>query len=450
MVLDGQEAVSWILGLGKFGSQPGLSRVSWLLEQLDHPQKGLPVVHVAGTNGKGSTCYILERILATAGYRVGMFTSPFVDDFTERMMFCGEPIPSEKLGALVSKLVPLAQEADRLGLGHPTQFEIVTVAAFMYYREVSPDVVILETGLGGRLDATNVVDPWLSIITNVGYDHMDVLGDSLPQIAREKAGIIKSGVPVITGADGEALQAIQQESDVREAPLFSLDSDFTFDTSTHPTGRGSMGYGQIFNYRGIFEDHLGLELSLIGAHQKINATLALAAVELLGAHHNLSVGRASITKGLQQVRVPIRVERFSQDPAIILDAAHNTEGIAALMAAIRELKEINQWDKIVYVLGFLADKPIEDMIQVIDPPDHMICTRPESPRAKDPWELAEILKTKKLGNPDMIEVFSDYSAAIQGGLKRTSQNGLLVIFGSFYLASYARKVLVDLFDNNFE
>ncbi len=478
--INGEEAKKWIMSLEKFGSKPGLARIEWLLEQLGRPQNDLSIIHVAGTNGKGSTCHILESILSANNYQVGLFTSPFVDSF-ENKIVCGKSvITEEQLGRLSKKIKEFSKDSQELGLGHPTQFEVITVLAFLYYQEMNPDLVVLETGLGGGLDATNVVLPLIAIITNVGYDHIHVLGDNLEDIASEKAGIIKKGVPVVTGVtkheSAAVLEVISDKCDQTASTLYSRNKDFWANVvdKEQVTGKKTqldeVKYLNTFDYHGLNTDLTNLKLSILGEEQVQNAGVSLCTLELLEKMDIINLNEEEIRVGLQGVNLPVRVEywpgeKLNQDkkancqyqyPDIIFDASHNPEAISSLMKSIKELRMIKNWDKIIYVIGILADKPVErclDKISIV--PDEFIVTTPENQRALSAVILSSYLQ--KRFSQSEITVEEKLSIAVDDGITKGitslcdeqlqniestgNSRNLLVIWGSFYLAVTAREKL---------
>ncbi|OWZ83896.1 bifunctional folylpolyglutamate synthase/dihydrofolate synthase [Natranaerobius trueperi] len=435
------EGIEWIWSLGKFGSKPGLERMNWMLKRLGNPQCNLPVIHVAGTNGKGSTCFILERILTKAGYRVGLFTSPFVLNFTERIVYNSNPISNKDLEKLIQKIKPLAEQAEKEGLEHPTQFEMITVLAILYYSSVDVDIVILETGLGGRLDATNVIEPIVSVITNVDFDHTDVLGNTLEEIAREKAGIVKDNTPIVTGIRNEkAVKEIEKYAHVTNSSTYLIKRDFSFDESNFN------GKNFTFNYKGLYKELEGLELSLIGKHQLHNASLALCCTEILQTKGYKKIQNLDIYDALLEVKIPIRMEllTFLKKGDIMLDAAHNPAGIAALMQGLEDMNVNQNWGKIVFLTGALKDKQIEKMIDnFFVLPDEIIITKPNNKRSANPEEIEG--KLQKFYNNMKIKTISEIEKATYEGINATNKKGLLVIFGSFYLVAEAKKYIKESF-----
>lgn len=445
------KGADWILSLGKFGQKPGLSRISYMLEKLDNPQDKLKFIHVAGTNGKGSTSAYLAEILKRAGYKVGLFTSPFMETFNERFKVNDEMISDDELEELVEKVKVFASDENLLDThGHPTQFEIVTVIAMLYFHRKNVDMVVLEVGLGGRLDATNVIKtPLVSVITNIALEHTDVLGETLEEIAAEKAGIIKEKVPVITGVEQkDPSRVVEEVAGSKGAPFYKLHKDFNF------FFKSSDFKGQKFDYAGMSKNRLkDLEISLLGEHQLKNASLALAIVEKL-KEMGLEVGAKEISKGLKFTKWPGRMEIFQEDPLILLDASHNLEGIKCLCKELRKhfLKEKD----IILLMGVLADKKVDKMMAEILPQvSEVIFTTPENPRSM-PCEETALIARKYL-DEECIYIQNEIESATELAIRRLKnfdkENGrskekALVCCGSFFVVSPVRNYLLEFFARN--
>ncbi|ACB84693.1 bifunctional folylpolyglutamate synthase/dihydrofolate synthase [Natranaerobius thermophilus] len=459
MAISGDEAIKWIQNLDKFGSKPGLERINWLLTELNHPHNHYPVIHVAGTNGKGSTCSILESLLSSMGYQVGLFTSPFIDDFAERVTCNSKPITKTELGELVCEIKPIVEAAEAKGLGHPTQFEVITALALLYFQKKSPDMVILETGLGGRLDATNVVTPVLSIITSIGYDHINVLGNTLTKIAEEKAGIIKENIPVITGlhqdkasieedTQEQAFSVIEEKCQKKGSPLYASERNWNYRIKAF----SSTGY--CFDYFGLEAEFINLKLPLLGESQIKNASMALCALELLKKQGWNEIDWNDMRKGMVRVNIPARMEfwpadsgektitgsRAEKQPDVLLDASHNPPSVQNLMSCIRRLDTNRKWNKIVFVTGVLQDKPMEKIVANFSLiPDEIVVTEPQNTRALSAHCLLDYI-TDQLPDTN-ISVESDLYKAVRMGISKAGNGSLLVIFGSFYLVVEARRYL---------
>ncbi|KOA74191.1 folylpolyglutamate synthase [Bacillus stratosphericus] len=353
------EAIEWIHSRLAFGVKPGLERMKWLMDRLDHPEQKIKAVHVAGTNGKGSTIAFTRSILQSAGYSVGTFTSPFILTFNERISVNGEPILDEEWLSLVNDIKPLVDELDDTELGAATEFEIITACAFAYFAHVHQvDFVLLETGLGGRLDSTNVAAPILTAITSIGHDHMAILGDTLEQIAAEKAGIIKEGIPMITAVhQPEALAVIQNTAKEKNVECISLHDTCSFDEQ-QPTETGER-----FTLRTSKRQYPQLETGLIGTHQRQNASLAVLLIEWLEQEGYISVTKEQIYEGIRQAVWAGRFEKVKDLPPVYLDGAHNEEGIDRLTETV----QAHFSNKQVHVcFSALKDKTYKQMIQKLE------------------------------------------------------------------------------------
>ncbi|HEU6448451.1 MAG TPA: folylpolyglutamate synthase/dihydrofolate synthase family protein [Verrucomicrobiae bacterium] len=398
------EAVQFLYGLRLFGAKFGLENTFKLAALAGNPQNHLRFIHVAGTNGKGSTCAMLESIYRVAGLRVGLFTSPHLVSFRERIQINRQLISENDVVRLVEELQPLLKQFPENH--HPTFFEVVTVIALKFFAEQKCNLVIWETGLGGRLDATNIVTPLASVITNIALDHQQWLGDSLEKIATEKAGIIKNKIPVVTAVDEpEALMAIEKVVREKNAPLI-----------------------RIQNLRS--ED---LELSLLGEHQKQNAALAIATVEIL--RRQIPVSPKQIETGLQNVNWPGRLQLIEKNgQKILLDGAHNVAGAKALRETIEKKfpAEANR----ALVLGVLQDKDWQRICEVVAPLAETICAVPVlSERSADPQNF---LKACRQANPT-AKIFAEKSLA--DALKKLRDEKFVVVTGSLYLIGEALEVL---------
>jgi dihydrofolate synthase / folylpolyglutamate synthase len=398
------EAIQFLCGLQMFGANFGLERAEKLAALAGHPEKKLRFIHVAGTNGKGSTCAMLESIYRNAGLRVGLFTSPHLVSFRERIQINRELISQNEIVRLVSEIQALLKNfpADN----HPTMFEVVTVMALKFFAEQNCDLVIWETGLGGRLDATNIVTPLASVITNIGFDHTQWLGDTLAKIAAEKAGIIKNEIPVVTAVENfEALAVIEKVAAEKNAPLVKTNSEFRIQN---------------------------VKLPLLGEHQKQNAALALATVEVL--ENQIPVSQNQIEAGLQKVNWPGRlqlVERGAQK--ILLDGAHNVAGAETLRAALE--KNFPKTRPII-IFGALADKNWPDICKILAPLADTIFTVPvASSRSADVNEVARIFCAE---NPAAeVIVCQNFSAAMFA----CKDEPFVVVTGSLYLIGEALEQL---------
>lgn len=405
------ETIQFLYGLRVFGARLGLDTTRKLAARAGHPEKRLRFIHVAGTNGKGSTCAMLESIYRAAGCRVGLFTSPHLVSFRERIQVNRQMISEADVVRRVTAVREWSHDfpADQ----QPTLFEVVTVMALGHFAEAECDLVIWETGLGGRLDATNIVIPLASVITNISLDHQQWLGNTLAEIAAEKAGIIKSGVPVITGAEGDALAVIERVAREKQSPLKMVHRDEVL--------------------RRPEEDTAGGHLALAGDHQRLNAALAMATVDTL--QPQFPVSSTIVRKGLEHFNWPGRLQLLSRDNGrkILLDGAHNIDGINTLKAA---LKKLFPGERPTLVLGILADKDWAAMCEKLAPLASRIITVPvNSARTAAPEELAGICRKK---NP---AITLHASPSLTTALTEVADDKFVVIAGSLYLVGEALELL---------
>lgn len=354
--MDYEKALEYIQSLARFGIKPGLERMETALRLAGDPHKKLRAIHVAGTNGKGSTASMTASILRSSGLSVGLFTSPHLSDYCERISVNGVPIAHQALGDLIEELGPTIEQTVAAE-GPMTEFEISTLAALVHFARRNPDACVIEVGMGGRLDSTNVIDPAVSVIAPVAMDHMDRLGNTLALIAGEKAGIIKPGRPVAVGAqEAEAREVIRDRSILAGAPVYWYGDDFgDRDVTVSPDGT-------FCTLEGLDGTYEGLRVNLVGRHQASNAALALSACELFA--RSFGPPRLEVRRGLDRVIWPGRFEVFSGSPTVVLDGAHNPHGIASLSAA---LQEVFPGRRITFVMGILDNRPVEDMISALSP-----------------------------------------------------------------------------------
>ena len=373
--MDYKEALAYIHGVEFFGSKPGLTRIRELLEKLGNPQKGMRFIHIAGTNGKGSCAAMTASVLKAAGYRTGLYTSPYLYRFNERMQINGKEIPDDVLAEIVTRVKPVAEAmAD-----HPTEFELMTAIALLWYKQEACDVVVLEVGLGGRFDATNIIDaPEAAVIMNIGLDHTAVLGDTVEQIAFEKAGIIKPGTEAVLFQQSENVtDVVRRRCEELGVPLHV--ADFSQIKSEFDSL-----YGQSFSYRGEV-----YALPLLGSHQLKNAAVVLELVEVLrGRGWKLEQG--DVEHGLYAVHWPGRFELVSEEPLFVVDGGHNPQ----CAQTVREnLLHYFPNKRRILLLGILRDKDYAGLTEILDgAADEYICITPDSPRALPAAELADFLK----------------------------------------------------------
>ncbi len=424
--------LKYLYGLQRHGIRPGLERIASLLSNLGDPQRAYQSIHVAGTNGKGSTSAMLESILIEAGLSIGLYTSPHLVRFSERIRVNGTLIPDRDV-IRVASIVKKASEGLK---DEPTFFEFTTAMAFVYFKEKKVDLAVLEAGMGGRLDATNVVTPLVSVITNVGLDHMEYLGDDIRKIAREKAGIIKKNIPVVTACEEPgAIREITLSSRKKGSPLHILKKDFrTKDTPAMHRGRNPR---DAFDYHGIRKNISGLELNLKGRHQCKNAACAIAALEII-ASAGVAVSEGAVRKGLKKVLWPARVEVIKKKPLLILDAAHNPAGARTLREALLGLR----FKRLLLVLGIMADKDIDGILKELAPMAEIVfLTVPRTERAAGPDILLEKLAPY---NKKAVTV-SSVARACDEALSEAKGADAVCVTGSIFTVGEAKKYLEKRF-----
>lgn len=374
------DALTFLYGLQRFGIRLGLENVLRLVEAFGHPEVAFQSIHVAGTNGKGSTSAFVDAILRAAGCKVGLYTSPHLLEFRERILVNGDPISEQELVALATEV---ARVVDRVftpsPLSSPTFFEAVTALAFLHFARVRVEWGVVEVGLGGRSDATNILQSKVSVITNIGLEHEEHLGDSLESIAAEKAGIVREGGWVVSAAEGAALDAIVRIVREKGARLIRVQDHYRV------THLGRSAQGETFRLAGRTRDYDSLHIPLVGGHQILNAVTAVAVAELL-EEEGIWVGEAAIREGLAATRCPGRLQVVSTRPRILVDGAHNPPAIMALRTF---LKEDRLPGRLMVIFGVLKDKAWERMLAILAPlTSTVILTRPESDRGAEPRVLA--------------------------------------------------------------
>lgn len=435
-----EEAVRWINSLIPFGIKPGLKRMDALMDRLGAPHRRLKFIHVAGTNGKGSTCAFLTRALMECGYRVGTFTSPYIEKFTNRIQVNREDIPEEEILRLANRVKPLVAEIAATELGSPSVFEVITTISLLYFAETAcPDFIVWETGLGGRLDSTNIVSPLLSVITNVGFDHMDVLGETIQEISAEKAGIIKPGVPVVTAVENEAaLAVIEQTAAERKASLYRLHREYRIESEQSKENE------QSFDFSSPFQSLHSMLISLNGAHQVKNACVALMALELLRQYYAADIGEEAVRRAFLQTEWPGRLEMIGQSPRLLIDGAHNPEGAEALVQA---LKETYSYKRLHFMIGMVSTKNHLAYLKHILPiADSVILTEADFHKKLDTDILADkavqALGELNLPKAPSLTVEPDWKKALALLLETAEGEDLAVVTGTLYLISDVRSWVI--------
>ncbi len=408
------EALEYIHSVEWMGSKPGLSRTMALLEKIGNPEKGMKFVHIAGTNGKGSTCAMLDSVLRSAGYKVGLYTSPYIVRFNERMCVDGVPVSDEELAELVAMIKPFADSME----DKPTEFELITAIAFMYFKRHACDIVVLEVGMGGRLDSTNVIEsPLVSVITGVAIDHTSVLGNTVAGIAKEKAGIIKNNCPVVYGGrDDTAFSVIADKSSESASELVRTKLDALCVKEMNVKGT-------VFDYDALKD----IKLSLCGSYQPENAATVIETVRLLNKR-GFNVSESDLREGLLNARWRARFELLSDNPTVIFDGSHNLQGVSA---AADSVKRFFGGEKTVVLMGVLADKEWKTMTDVICGfAERFVCVTPNSPRALSSCELAQEVVRRSIPAHAATSI-DDGVALAYAEAKRL--NKPLVMLGSLYM-----------------
>jgi dihydrofolate synthase/folylpolyglutamate synthase len=433
------EAIAWIVSLTQHGIKPGLARMHVLMEKLNHPERRLRFIHVAGTNGKGSTCAFLANTLIQSRYDVGSFTSPYIEKYTDRIQYNGHPLEDHILLNLCNQLKPIVDDIANTELGSPTMFEVSTALAIVYFATVvHPDYVVWETGLGGRLDSTNIVYPVVTVITNVGYDHMDILGDRLEDIAKEKAGILKPGVPLITAIQSsEARMIVEQIAKDKQVTMYAWREQFDFHILSHERDQ------QTFHFRGPFREIPQVTIALNGEHQIQNAAVAIMTLEVLRQYNACLIDDEDLLLAMRTTSWPGRLEMIASQPPVLLDGAHNPEGAQVLAHA---LHTVYPHQKLHLLVGMLATKNHYSYFQHILPQVHtLILTEPDFPKKADAYQLAKVAQTiiDEAQLQVQVIVQPNWQLALQQVRTFQDPDDLLVVTGSLYLVSDVRASLLN-------
>ncbi|MDQ1203723.1 folylpolyglutamate synthase/dihydrofolate synthase family protein [Microbacterium sp. SORGH_AS_0862] len=412
--------------------QPRIERTRRVLELLDDPQRTYRVVHVTGTNGKTSTSRLIESLLRTMGLRTGLFTSPHLERFTERIMVDGEPIADAAVVEAWEEILPFIELVDAElvaeGGARLTFFEVLTVLAFVAFSDAPVDVAVIEVGMGGEWDSTNTADGDVAVIAPVGMDHADRLGDTIEKIARVKAGIIKQDAAVVSAAqEPEVDRVLREAAAARGATIAVEGTDFALRSYRLAVG------GQLLDVQGLAGEYAELYLPLYGEHQGRNAALAIAAVESLVGAGSQPLAPDVVTDGLGQATSPGRLQLVGAHPTVVVDAAHNPHGATALVEALRGSFDFDEWG---VVLGVLGDKDAEGIVAALAPvAAHVFATAPDSERANDADTIADLVEAQGL----RVTVHADLADAAEAAREwaAASDRRAVVIAGSVVLAGEA-------------
>ncbi len=437
------------------GSRLNLDRMRQLLECMGNPQDSLRAVHIAGTKGKGSTAVMIASALTAAGYQTGLYTSPHLERLEERISMDGVDCTPTELVELVDALRPAVAQLDRAAeedaeLGNPTFFEITTAMAMLCFARRKVDVAVLEVGLGGRLDSTNICRPVVTVITSISFDHTQQLGNTLAAIAREKAGIVKPDIPLICGVtQGEALSVIEQIAAERHAPIHRAGKDFTFEYTPPPRDsppRDSLlGCGGLIDYRDSLSPQGtrldGISVGMLGSHQAVNAAIAVATLSCLQTD-GWKIPESAIRQGIANARCPARIEVLSRQPLVILDTAHNVASIEALISALDE--SFSSTGRIL-IFAATRDKDVSGMLRLVLPRfESVILTRyVDNPRGVPPERLLELIDKLRAELSQLPNLFTADSpvTAWQKYQAIATPDQLVCITGSFFLAAEMRAII---------
>ena len=423
-----EEAMKYITEVGNFGSNYGLERTYKLLEHLGNPERDLKLIHIAGTNGKGSTTSMITEILMGEGYKVGMYTSPFIEEFEERIQINRNNIPKESLAILMDEIKVAVDKVIEAGYNHPTEFEIITVLMLLYFKKENIDFGVIEVGLGGTLDSTNVIKPIIQVITSISFDHTNLLGNTLEKIAREKAGIIKRGIPtVIYPQQEEVLKVIKNK-------CFEMDSELYIANNENLKFKNIVNLDKPYQLL-KYNNEIDILLPLLGEHQIINLSVAMQAIEVLNSKNIIDISIANIVKSIKNVSWKGRLEVLSNNPYVVIDGAHNIQGIKTLS---RNIKKYFKYENLYLILGILADKDVEEMIKIITPMAKKVYSvTPNSIRG----ELAESLKDEVSKFNKNCKAFDKYEEAYLEALNDASEKDLISPSGSLYMIGDMRKII---------
>lgn len=410
-----KEAIAYIEDYSWHTTRMGLVRINELLDKLGNPQLGMKFIHVTGSNGKGSTCAMLDSVLRQAGYKTGFYSSPYLQVFNERVKVNGQNIPGEALARLTEKVKVIADAMEN----HPSQFEIITTIAMMYFKEMECDIIVLEVGMGGELDATNVIEaPEVAVLTNIGLEHTEYLGDTIEEIARTKSGIIKTGCDCVCyDSVPEAVDTVRQICRDKKVNFYlaGFDDVKVVDSDIH---------GQTF-----VKDGEEYHIKLLGKHQINNAVVALEVIKRLICR-GWRIGKDDIKEGFEKCSWPARLEVLSWEPLFILDGGHNPQCAKALTEALTDLLP---GKKVTFLTGVLADKDYRLIVDTIRPfAERFVCVTPVSDRALAADEYAGYLKS--LGESAI------YFETIEEGLNEAMKSDTIVAFGSLYQAGAIRDI----------
>lgn len=433
-----EQALAYIHSRNRFGIKLGLDRMRALLRIFGAPHLKYPAIHVAGTNGKGSTTALVSAVLKTAGYKVGAFTSPHLSSYCERLMINGQPVAPERLAALVAQVQPVVEEAALdPAIGHPTEFEFGTLLAFKYFAEEQIDIGVFEVGMGGRLDATNVLTPLVAGISHIALDHQEYLGEDLVSIAKEKAGIIKPGIPVVIGRQApEASAVLKTTAQAKQAPCYAVGEAIQYHLEQMDLT------GTYLRLQWKDEPPCQVRVNLYGAHQAANAALAYGLLQVV-REEGFSWKQQDLEQGFAHAVWPGRMEFFPGPPGLLLDGAHNPDGMMALAQGLVQLFPDR---KIRLVTGVLGNRPVELMAMLLtsvlgENLRRVYATTVPDPKAAPCLRIARSFQAVEVES----EAIPDPLVALETALSALEPGELLVVTGSLYLVGYLRPRILGLF-----
>ena len=426
-----EEAVTYLETSSAFGIQLGLQRITALLAKLDNPERKYKTVHVTGTNGKGSVTAMIASVLTEAGIKTGRYTSPHLEDYTERITVGGKDISQEDFADAVAHVKDAVEAMVEDGAERPTEFEMITAAAFWYFAHVGVEYAVIEVGLGGLVDSTNVIIPDVSVITNVSLDHMKYCGNTIEEIATQKAGIIKEGVPVVTTATKPALNIIARTAYQKHSRLYALDHSFSV-KAVPPEEDHRPSDGQTISVQEKYGYNITATIPLLGSHQQENCAAAVIALLRL-ARKDARITRTAVEQGLAHVKWPGRfqvVQANGHD--VVIDGAHNPAGISTF---VQTYDEVFSQRKRVFLFSVLADKDYTHMVQeLFRPDDVVVCAPAPTPRTADPAAMAKIL-------PCQAEAASSLTEGLDRAFAKMTEDTVLCIVGSLYIQGEVRQYL---------
>ena len=428
-----EEALAYLEDTSSFGIKPGLERIQALMQALGNPERDYKIIHVTGTNGKGSVTTYISYALFTSGLRVGRFTSPHLESYTERIEINDVQISKDTFGELINRVCQGVEQIIADGVEAPTQFEILTAAAFLFFKEQGVDYAVVEAGLGGLLDSTNIVKPIVSVITNVTLDHQAYCGDTVEEIAKHKAGIIKEGVPIVTAAQGGPLGVIEEAAKDKHAPLYIFNRKFGIDS------RSVVPDGQIMTISAVDAAPAMLFTTMAGVHQSVNLACALQAVRLVMEQDD-AISEETMREGFARATWAGRFEiKKALDRTFIFDGAHNVAGAESFNMTYQELFE----DKPkTIVMAILSDKDENGIIrEVVKPKDTVIAVAAPTPRTEIPEQLVE--NVRQCVKQVVAQTEESVSDALELALRSTQAGDNIVVCGSLYILGEARAWLQD-------